>query len=60
MSTTSTSGFKVPSSGIVSEFGLDSSDELLEGGKFFSKCCSATHVGSLVDLLSGDADAAAM
>lgn len=60
VSATSTSGFKVPSSGIVSEFGLDSSDELLEGGKFFSEVLFGnSHVGSLVNLLSGDADAAA-
>ena len=60
VSATSTSGFKVPSSGIVSEFGLDSSDELLEGSKFFSEVLFGnSHVGSLVNLLSGDADAAA-
>lgn len=47
VSATSTSGFKVPSSGIVSEFGLDSSDELLEGGKFFSEVLFGnSHVGS--------------
>ena len=51
---------KVPSSGIVTEFGLDGSDELLEGGKFFSEVLFGnSHVGSLVNLLSGDADAAA-
>lgn len=60
VSATSTSGFKVPSSGIVTEFGLYSSDELLEGGKFFSEVLFGnSHVGSLVNLLSGDADAAA-
>lgn len=60
VSATSTSGFKVPSSGIVSEFGLDGSDELLEGGKFFSEVLFGnSHVGSLVNLLSGDADVAA-
>ena len=60
VSATSTSGFKVPSSGIVTEFGLDGSDELLEGGKFFSEVLFGnSHVGSLVNLLSGDADAAA-
>ena len=60
VSATSTSGFKVPSSGIVKEFGLDSSDELLEGGKFFSEVLFGnSHQGSAVNLLSGDADAAA-
>lgn len=60
VSATSTSGFKVPSSGIVGEFGLDSSDELLEGGQFFSEVLFGnSHVGSLVNLLSGDADVAA-
>lgn len=60
VSATSTSGFKVPSSGIVQEFGLDSSDELLEGGKFFSEVLFGnSHQGSAVNLLSGDADVAA-
>ncbi len=60
VSATSTSGFKVPSSGIVEKFGLDNSDELLEGGKFFSEVLFGnSHVGSVVNLLSGDADAAA-
>lgn len=57
---TSTSGFKVPSSAIVSEFGLESSDALLEGGSFFSEVLFGnSHAGSCVNLLSGDADAAA-
>lgn len=60
VSATSTSGFKVPSSGIVKEFGLDSSDQLLEAGKFFSEVLFGnSHVGSVVNLLSGDAEAAA-
>ena len=60
VSATSTSGFKVPSSGIVEEFGLDSSDMLLEAGGFFSEVLFGnSHVGSVVNLLSGDADAAA-
>ncbi|WP_139651567.1 phosphate/phosphite/phosphonate ABC transporter substrate-binding protein [Raoultibacter phocaeensis] len=57
---TSTSGFKVPSSAIVAEFGLDSSDELLEAGAFFSEVLFGnSHAGSAVNLLSGDAEAAA-
>ena len=60
VSATSTSGFKVPSSAIVSEFGLDSSDQLLEAGSFFSEVLFGnSHAGSAVNLLSGDADAAA-
>lgn len=60
VSATSTSGFKVPSSTIVSHFGLESSDELLEGGSFFSEVLFGnSHQGSAVNLLSGDADAAA-
>ena len=60
VSATSTSGFKVPSSDIVSEFGLESSDDLLEGGAFFSEVLFGnSHQGSAVNLLSGDADAAA-
>ncbi|MEG1906509.1 MAG: phosphate/phosphite/phosphonate ABC transporter substrate-binding protein [Gordonibacter sp.] len=60
VSATSTSGFKVPSSGIVEEFGLSGSDELLEAGKFFSEVLFGnSHQGSAVNLLSGDVDAAA-
>lgn len=60
VSATSTSGFKVPSSAIVKEFGLDSSDELLEAGAFFSEVLFGnSHQGSAVNLLSGDADVAA-
>ena len=60
VSATSTSGFKVPSSAIVDEFKLDSSDDLLEGGKFFSEVLFGnSHQGSAVNLLSGDADVAA-
>ena len=50
----------MPSSGIVEEFDLDSSDVLLEAGGFFSEVLFGnSHVGSVVNLLSGDADAAA-
>lgn len=60
VSATSTSGFKVPSSTIVGHFGLESSDELLEGGSFFSEVLFGnSHQGSAVNLLAGDADAAA-
>ena len=60
VSATSTSGFKVPSSVIVEHFGLGSSDELLESGGFFSEVLFGnSHQGSAVNLLSGDADAAA-
>ena len=60
VSATSTSGFKVPSSAVVEHFGLDSSDELLEAGGFFSEVLFGnSHQGSAVNLLSGDADAAA-
>lgn len=60
VSATSTSGFKVPSAAIVKEFGLDSSDKLLEAGGFFSEVLFGnSHAGSAVNLLSGDADVAA-
>lgn len=60
VSATSTSGFKVPSSAIVNEFGLESNDDLLEGGKFFSEVLFGnSHQGSAVNLLSGDAEVAA-
>lgn len=60
VSATSTSGFAVPSSVIVSEFGLESADELLEAGGFFSEVLFGnSHQGSAVNLLAGDADAAA-
>ncbi len=60
VSATSTSGFAIPSSAIVSQFGLESSDELLEGGSFFSEVLFGnSHAGSMVNLLAGDCDAAA-
>lgn len=60
VSATSTSGFKVPSSAIVKEFDLDSNDELLEAGGFFSEVLFGnSHAGSAVNLLSGNAEAAA-
>lgn len=60
VSATSTSGFKVPSSGIVEKFNLDSSDQLLEDGAFFSSVMFGdSHQGSAVNLLSGNAEVAA-
>ncbi len=68
VSTSSTSGFKVPSSGIVSYFGKKGewaglkADGLLEGGKgkFFSEVLFGnSHQGSAVNLLTGKADVAA-
>lgn len=60
VSATSTSGFKVPSNAIVKHFGLDSSDQLLQDGEFFSSVMFGnSHQGSAVNLLSGNCDAAA-
>ncbi|MDR2197242.1 MAG: phosphate/phosphite/phosphonate ABC transporter substrate-binding protein [Coriobacteriales bacterium] len=60
VSATSTSGFKVPSAKIVAEFGLESNELLLENGSFFSSVLlGGSHQGSVVNLLNGDADAAA-
>ncbi|MDO4443154.1 MAG: phosphate/phosphite/phosphonate ABC transporter substrate-binding protein [Slackia sp.] len=60
VSATSTSGFKIPSSAIMDEFGLESSDVLLESGAFFSEVLFGnSHAGSCVNLMNGDVDAAA-
>ncbi|ALC83840.1 MULTISPECIES: phosphate/phosphite/phosphonate ABC transporter substrate-binding protein [Bacillus] len=66
VSNSSTSGFKVPSTNIVSYFSkMDKykdlkAEDLLEGGKFFSEVLfGGSHQGSAVNLLSGKADAAA-
>ncbi len=68
VSNSSTSGFKVPSNGIVnyftekSEFKELTAEDLLEGGsdKFFSEVLyGGSHQGSAVNLLSGKADVAA-
>lgn len=68
VSNSSTSGFKVPSTGIVdyfsekAEFSDLTADDLLEGGsdKFFSEVLyGGSHQGSAVNLLSGKADVAA-
>jgi len=66
VSSSSTSGFKVPSSDIVSYFskedkwkGLEAED-LMEGGLLFSQVLFGnSHQGSAVNLLSGKADVAA-
>lgn len=69
VSNSSTSGFKVPSASIVSYFSKQDkwknlkAEDLLEGGpdKFFSQVLfGGSHQLSLVNLLSGKADAAAV
>lgn len=68
VSTSSTSGFKVPTAAIVSHFSKDSKwskltqDDLTEGGsdKFFSEVMYGdSHQGSAVNLLSGKSDISA-
>ena len=60
VSATSTSGFKVPGAKLVSEFDLSGSEVLLERGAFFSEILFGnSHQGSVVNLMSGDVDAAA-
>lgn len=66
VSNSSTSGFKVPSAGIVSYFSEKgeysdlTQDDLLEGGKFFDKVLyGGSHQGSAVNLLTNKADVAA-
>jgi phosphonate transport system substrate-binding protein len=68
VSTSSTSGFKVPSAGIVDYFSKKSNykdlkaEDLQEGGKdkFFSEVLfGGSHQGSAVNLLTGKADVAA-
>ncbi|NRF94600.1 PhnD/SsuA/transferrin family substrate-binding protein [Paenibacillus frigoriresistens] len=68
VSNSSTSGFKVPSTGIVSYFSKKdkykslTADDLLQGGKdkFFSEVLfGGSHQGSAVNLLTGRADVAA-
>ncbi len=66
VSNSSTSGFKVPSAGIVTHFGEKDeykdlkAEDLLEGGKFFSEVLyGGSHQGSAVNLLSEKADVAA-
>jgi len=64
VSNSSTSGFKVPTSSIISHFTADNlnQDMLIEGGpdQFFSEVYfGGSHQGSAVNLLSGNADVAA-
>lgn len=60
VSTSSTSGFAVPTDEIQKHFKLKDKDELSEGGKFFSKVLyGSTHPGSAINLLKGDVDVAA-
>jgi len=68
VSTSSTSGFKVPSAGIVSHFGKKEqykdlkAEDLLEGGKgklFSEVLFGNSHQGSAVNLLTGKADVSA-
>lgn len=66
VSNSSTSGFKVPSNGIVSYFSEKEEykdltpEDLLEGGKFFSDVLyGGSHQGSAVNLLTDKADVAA-
>jgi phosphonate transport system substrate-binding protein len=68
VSSSSTSGFRVPAAGIVRYFSQQdqwknlSTDELIEGGanRFFSEVLfGGSHQGSAVNLLSGKADVAA-
>lgn len=57
---TSTSGFKVPSHVISEHFDIKSSDGLIMDGDFFEKVLfGGSHQGAMVNLLRGDADAAA-
>lgn len=68
VSNSSTSGFKVPTNGIISHFSSDSEwssltvDDLLEGGSdaFFGEVLfGGSHQGSAFNLISGKADVAA-
>lgn len=66
VSNSSTSGFRVPSSGIKAYFNkMDkykdlTVDDLIEGGKFFSEVLyGGSHQGSAVNLIKGSADVAA-
>lgn len=66
VSSSSTSGFKVPSSDIIAYFSkMDqwkelTPDDLMEGGKFFKEVLYGdSHQGSAVNLLSGRAEVAA-
>lgn len=60
VSATSTSGFKVPSNVFVKKFGLSSNEVLTQPGQFFSEVLFGnSHVGSAVNVFSGDAEGGA-
>jgi phosphonate transport system substrate-binding protein len=60
VSNTSTSGFAVPAGAIKSKFNLKSTNQLAQGGKFFSKVLyGQSHQGSALNLLSGNSQIAA-
>ncbi|MDR1070630.1 MAG: PhnD/SsuA/transferrin family substrate-binding protein [Gracilibacteraceae bacterium] len=62
VSNSSTSGFRVPTSAIVSHFANDklNEDDLLPDGKFFKEVFfGGSHQGSAVNLVSGNVDVAA-
>lgn len=59
VSTSSTSGFKVPATQIVKHFNLDSTDELTQAGFFSQVLFGSSHPGSCVNLLMGNTEVAA-
>ena len=62
VSNSSTSGFKVPASGIMAQFEDEdlSEEDLMEGGPLFSQVLFGnSHQGSAVNVLNGNADVAA-
>lgn len=60
VSSSSTSGYAVPTDEIQKHFKLDNKDKLAESGKFFDKVLYGnSHPGSAINLLKGDADVAA-
>lgn len=53
----STSGYVIPSTILAKDFGLSSSEELGESGKFFETVLfGGSHVNSLYNILTGDAN----
>lgn len=53
----STSGFVIPSISMAQEFGVSSSDDLGESGKFFDTVYfGGNHANSMLNVLTGDAD----
>lgn len=60
VSTSSTSGYAIPTDGIKKEFKLQDGDALTQGGQFFKKVLYGnSHPGSAVNLFKGDVDVAA-